>query len=101
MSRRDNVKPSEKGIDVRVRRNENEKIQQGPAYDGIILKDARGGTVAVTYTIKKNKLVIAYDTKLNFDTRYTLTIPAQAVKDMAGNGLTDDIIINFTTKARR
>lgn len=79
----------------------NEKIQEGAAYGSITLQDARGIPVAVTTIIRKNKLVIIPGARLEYNTRYTVTVPARAVKDMADNDLASDFALSFTTRTHR
>ncbi|MHB1042659.1 MAG: Ig-like domain-containing protein [Eubacteriales bacterium] len=79
----------------------SEEIQEGAAYGSITLKDARGNPVDATNIIRKNKLVIIPGTSLDYNTRYTVTVPAHAVKDMAGNGLAGDFTLSFTTRTHR
>jgi len=79
----------------------SEKIQQGAAYDSIILKDDQGNTVAIRKNVRKDKLIIIPNTRLGFNTRYTVTVPAQAVKDMENNDIANDFTFNFTTRTRK
>lgn len=75
----------------------SEKIQKDATYDSITLKDAQGMPVTVTKIIRNNRLVIIPKGRLDYNTRYTVTVPARAVKDMANNNLAADFISSFTT----
>lgn len=77
----------------------NEDVQAGGAYDSISVKNAAGNTVAVTKSISGKVLTIRPDTYFAYSTRYTVAIPAGAVKDMAGNALANEYAFSFTTQA--
>ncbi|NHM26454.1 PKD domain-containing protein [Desulfofundulus sp. TPOSR] len=74
-------------------------VQPGPAYDSITLKNAAGGAVSVTKNIGGRVLTIKPNASLACSTTYTVTIPAGAVQDAAGNGLAGDYAFSFTTAA--
>ncbi|RKO67780.1 Ig-like domain-containing protein [Desulfofundulus salinus] len=76
----------------------SEDVNAGAAYDGIELKDAEGNTVAVTRSIESKVLTIKPDVNLDYSTTYTVTIPAGAVQDAAGNGLAEEYTFSFTTQ---
>jgi len=74
----------------------SENILQGSAYSGISLK--RGtSTVSTSKTISGNKLTIKPSSSMSSSTTYTVTIPANAMKDSAGNNST---AYSFTFKTR-
>lgn len=77
----------------------DEDVQAGTAYDGISVKDASGNTVAVTKNITGKVLSLKPNATLAYNTKYTVTIPAGAVKDLAGNTLAADCTFSFTTQA--
>lgn len=77
----------------------SEDVQQGTAYDAISLKDANSTAVAVTKSIAGKVLSIRPNANLAYSTKYTVTIPASAVKDLAGNALAQDYTFSFTTQA--
>lgn len=95
--------PENDAIDVHVHKTVtvtfNEEIQESSAFIGITLKDDQGNPVTVTNLIRKNKLVIIPDTRLDYDTRYIVTVPVQAVKDLADNELAGEFTLSFITKA--
>ncbi|NPV93542.1 MAG: hypothetical protein HPY50_22525 [Firmicutes bacterium] len=78
----------------------NEVILAGPAFNYITLKDANNRSVAITNKKIQNGLLTIYTYQKKKDTRYTLTIPASAVKDKDGNMFAGAYRLSFTTKAR-
>lgn len=77
----------------------SEEIVAGAAYDSISVKDAAGNSVAVSKTISGKTLSIKPGTSLAYNTSYIVNIPAGAVKDLAGNAMTNDFTFSFTTQA--
>ncbi len=77
----------------------DEDVQAGNAYNGISVKDASGNTVAVAKSIAGKVLSLKPNASLAYNTKYTVTIPAGAVKDLAGNALVQDYTFSFTTQA--
>ncbi|MDK2882750.1 MAG: hypothetical protein PWP58_1086 [Bacillota bacterium] len=77
----------------------SEDVQQGTRYDAISLKDANGANVDVTKSIAGKVLSIKPNADLGYGTKYTVTIPAGAVKDVAGNALAQDYTFTFSTQA--
>ncbi|GAW91176.1 S-layer homology domain-containing protein [Calderihabitans maritimus] len=77
----------------------SEDIIEGDAYDNVVVKDGNGDTVAVAKSISGNALTLAPETNLEYDTEYTVMVPAGAVKDMAGNLLENEYTFSFTTQA--
>lgn len=75
----------------------NETIFSGDAYNSITLTTNSGKTVSVTLSIYETILTIVPRTTLASRTRYTVTVPARAVKDGAGNHLTTAYVFGFTT----
>lgn len=76
----------------------SEDVQAGSEYEGISLKDASGKAVAVTKSIAGKVLSIDPNSTLAYSTKYTVTVPASAVKDLAGNALAQDYTFSFTTQ---
>ena len=76
----------------------SELIKKGKTIDQINIISAVGKTVAYTYEIKDNLLVITPKTKLAYNMNYTVTIPSGAVKDAAGNILKKDKSFDFITE---
>ncbi|WP_180371642.1 Ig-like domain-containing protein, partial [Neomoorella thermoacetica] len=75
----------------------SEHVQAGAAYDAISVKDAAGNAVAVNTSIEGNILNVKPSTSLAYNTKYTVAIPAGAVKDAAGNNLAQAYVFSFTT----
>jgi methionine-rich copper-binding protein CopC len=77
----------------------SEEVQQGAGFNQIALKDAKNDTVGCSVSVSGNTLTIDPNADLAYATRYTVTIPAVAVKDLAGNALAQDYTFSFTTQA--
>lgn len=82
--------PSE-AIDVVVNATFSEDIQAGDNFAGIAISEATG----VSASIDGVTLTIAHDA-FAYETSYTVTIPAGAVKDLAGNPLAEAKVWSFT-----
>jgi len=99
------VEPAKGNINVPVDKvitvTFNEDIQAGVAYRGISLKGDQGANVKAMVSINGKKLIIKPGTNLACNTRYTVHIPARAVKDMAGNLLAAPYTFDFTTQVNR
>ena len=74
----------------------SENIQMGELYTSIILKDSKGNSISTNNSISGDMLNIK-PVALDYSTTYTLTIPAGAVKDAAGNILVDQRTFSFVT----
>ncbi|WP_177225327.1 Ig-like domain-containing protein, partial [Neomoorella thermoacetica] len=77
----------------------SENIQAGAAYDSIALKDGSGNSVAFTKSISGSVLTITPSANLAYSTIYTVSLPAAAVQDLAGNALASPFTFSFTTQA--
>jgi len=77
----------------------SENVQAGSAYDAIAVKDAAGMPVSVDKSISGAVLSLKPSQNLAYDTRYTVTVPAGAVKDLAGNALAQACTFSFTTRS--
>ena len=77
----------------------SEEVNAGPNYGGIAVVDNQGNAVATTNRIGGKVLTIDPTSNLNPNTRYTVYLPAGAVKDAAGNQLAQDYDFAFTTTA--
>jgi methionine-rich copper-binding protein CopC len=77
----------------------SEAVEAGNAFDQIALTDAEGVAVEVAKSIADNVLTITPSASLAYNTTYTVTIPAGAVQDLAGNALAEDYTFSFTTEA--
>ncbi len=76
----------------------SEFIKKGKTMEQITIKSMLGKTVAYTYEIKDNLLIITPKAKLAYNTNYTVTIPTGAVKDASGNSLKKDKSFDFITE---
>ncbi len=77
----------------------SEAVTKGKAIKKLALTDANGSAVKYAYEIKDNLLTITPKADLNYSMAYTLTVPAAAVKDSAGNDLKEEYTLNFITEA--
>ncbi|MGQ9533507.1 MAG: S-layer homology domain-containing protein, partial [Desulfotomaculales bacterium] len=85
--------PVDKEIKVVFSKN----VNAGSDFAKITLKDASGTAVEVTARIDGNALYIKPKVALAYGTTYTVVIPAGAVKDSSGYGLSGDYTFTFTT----
>lgn len=76
----------------------SEIIKKGKTFDQINIKSVVGKTVAYTYEIKDNLLILTPKSKLAYNTNYTVTVPSGAVKDATGNTLKKDKSFDFITE---
>jgi len=74
-----------------------EEVVKGNAFAAIVLKNAEGKELGTKVEISGSDLTIKSDAPLGFSTKYTVTIPAGAVKDAAGNPLKEAYTFSFTT----
>ncbi len=76
----------------------SESIVKGKSISKVAVKDANKKAVTYTYEIKDNLLIITPKADLKYNTQYTVTIPADAVKDKAGNSLKKSATGDFLTE---
>lgn len=76
----------------------SEAMQPGAGYDGIKLENSLGEPIEVSKTIAGDSLTISPANDLSYETTYTVTIPAGAVEDVAGNTLQEDYSFSFKTE---
>ncbi|KKM09896.1 hypothetical protein SY88_17135 [Clostridiales bacterium PH28_bin88] len=74
-----------------------EKVGEGSTYPGIVVKDNNNEAVTVIRSITDNILTLVPVNNLAHGTTYTVTIPAGAVRDLAGNELVGDYTFSFIT----
>jgi len=74
-----------------------EEVVKGNAFAAIVLKNAEGKELGTKVEISGSALTIKSDAPLGFSTKYTVTIPAGAVNDAAGNPLKVAYTFSFTT----
>lgn len=60
-------------------------VQAGSAYGQVSVKDSSGNVVAIDKSVSGNRLIIKPKSPLSSNARYTVLIPASAVKDAWGN----------------
>jgi methionine-rich copper-binding protein CopC len=84
-------------VDKEIKVVFSENVTAGSDFAKITLKDASGRTVDVTARIDGNVLYIKPEAALDYATTYTVVIPAGAVKDSSGYGLSGDYTFTFTT----
>lgn len=77
----------------------SESILSGTNYGNIIVKNSSGTVITTQKTISGNTLTINPNNNLKGNTKYTVTIPAGAVKDSVGASLVSQYIFSFTTGA--
>jgi hypothetical protein len=75
----------------------NEPITAGSAYNQITVKNSFGAVKMMTASISGSVLTLTPVYNYLTGYKYTITIPANAVKDSAGNGLVADYTSSFTT----
>jgi methionine-rich copper-binding protein CopC len=76
----------------------SEKIQKGRNIAKISLKESDLKSIGFSYEIKDNLLEITPKADFKYNTIYTVTVPASAVKDAAGNNLARAYTFNFITE---
>ncbi|MGB9803084.1 Ig-like domain-containing protein [Desulfofundulus sp.] len=78
-----------------------EDVQEGPQYAGISLVDDQNNAVTLQKSISGRVLTLKPASDLAYYKRYTVTIPAGAVKDAEGNELAQPCVFSFTTAAQQ
>jgi hypothetical protein len=72
-------------------------VQAGTAYNSITFKKASGSKVSFTKSISGNTITLRSKRNLSTNTKYNIVIPVGAVKDLAGNNLSSQFALSFTT----
>lgn len=75
----------------------SESILAGINWSKIVVKNKYGKVVSITKWISGNVLYIKTNSKRSSYSYYTIYIPASAIKDSAGNGLSSGYTIKFKT----
>ncbi|MEQ2457544.1 Ig-like domain-containing protein, partial [Flavonifractor hominis] len=92
--------PSDGAVDVPANQSItlgfSEDVLAGSAYDAISLVDADGMAVELTKSVENRTLTLTPAAELTAGAVYTLTLPAKAVKDAAGNELVQAYTMSFT-----
>lgn len=76
----------------------SETIAKGKNYSKITVKESETKSISYTCSIEDNLLKITPKADLKYDTSYTVTIPAAAIKDAAGNVLKAAHNFSFITE---
>lgn len=85
-------------VDAAVKVTFDEAVMPGPAFSGITISDAGGLPVGgATPAVNDRELTVSH-ADFAQGTIYTVLVPAQAVKDAAGNANASDIRWTFTTE---
>jgi hypothetical protein len=79
----------------------SEAVRAGSGWERINLKNAAGESMALIKELEGKTLYLKPVAKLTSGTRYTLFLPAAAVKDLEGISLARDYSLSFTTAALR
>ena len=75
----------------------SEPIQTGTAYNNIqVMNTVTNTAQTITTTISGNTLTITSPNNWTQGVGYTITIPANSITDLSGNGLTNTFTSNFT-----
>jgi hypothetical protein len=74
----------------------SEPITASSAYNSITVKNSAGASKLMTASINGSVLTLTPVYNYLTGDKYTITIPANAIKDSAGNGLAADYISSFT-----
>ena len=78
----------------------SESVLKGSTFSEIKLLDAKGKKVAAVVTINNSIVTIKPTAKLAANKKYSVVIPAAAVKDAAGNNLKAAATYSFTTAVK-
>lgn len=79
----------------------SEPVVQGDRFAEVALVEEGGTAVQATVSLSGATLIVDPASDLKPGARYTLTVPAGAVKDAAGNALEQAYILSFTTKPQQ
>jgi len=74
----------------------NEPVTAGSAYNQITVKNSSGAVKTMNASISGSVLTLTPVYNYLTGYQYTITIPANAMKDSSGNGLATTFISNFT-----
>jgi hypothetical protein len=75
----------------------DEPIAQGGTYSSITLKDGLNNDVTFNGSISGSTLTIDPAGNFGYSSTYTLAVPADAVQDLAGNGMAGGYNLSFGT----
>lgn len=77
----------------------NETVKKGKNIAKITLKEEETKKITFTYEISDKFIKLKPKSSLKYNTSYTVTIPAAALKDAAGNSLAKAYTFQFITEA--
>lgn len=75
----------------------NEDVTEGVYFGEIKLKDDTN-QISISKSISGKILTVSVASGFNYGKTYTLTIPKDAIKDLAGNTMESDYVLTFSTK---
>ncbi len=75
----------------------NMEVAAGEQFSGIILEDDNMNTVAVEKTLDGNTLTVKPQSSMQYNTRYTLTIPDRALANSYGHTMDSPYQLSFET----
>ncbi len=90
---------AETPVDTGINIGFNEAVAKGGCFNNISLQDSNGKEILSTVGINDQTLMVKPVSHLEDSTEYTLTIPINAVKNNRGNGIKEDFVLKFSTKA--
>ena len=79
----------------------SEAIYSGTNYRNITVKNSSGTVIAITKSISRDTLILDPNGSLAGNSKYTVTIPAGAVKDSIGAALVSQYTFSFTITTLR
>lgn len=77
----------------------NMNVEEGEGFNQISLMDEELNEISISKTLEGDTLTVAPLSNLQNDTRYTLTIPEEALGDSYGHTLNEPYSLSFTTTA--
>jgi methionine-rich copper-binding protein CopC len=72
------------------------KVLKGKEFNKISLKTAKK-SIKITSSISSDTLTVKSKSKMDYDTKYTLSIPVGSIKDPSGKSQAKNYILLFTT----
>ena len=90
---------SDVAVDKAITVTFSEDVAEANKFADVALKNADGQSVPVKVAITGSVITITPNKPLDYSTKYTLTVPAGAVKGLSGNALEKDYTFSFTTAA--
>lgn len=85
------------GITSPIQIGFNMFVEPGPQFERITLTDDALNNVSITAVIEGNKLIVTPKSALDYETRYTLTLPEHSVTTSFGHEMPDAYSLSFVT----